>query len=145
MASTYQIKVRNYEEGKVVSLTPDSTTVLVRGDLVTWESNTVKLADAAADDATWIGICLGASATGVTEKIDVCYGWVKGTATMVSGTYRFGDNIKYDDSADDGSMTAGGGANDYGFIIDDSAVTTRTSAEVVLDPYNLSKFFDINA
>jgi len=142
MASTYQIKVRNYEEDKVVSLTPDSTEVLARGDIVTWESNTVKLVDAEADDATWIGVCLGASATGVTEKVDICYGWVKGTATMVSGTYRFGDNIKYYTG---GSMTAGGGTNDFGYIIDDSAVTTRTSAEVVLDAYNLSKFFDINA
>ena len=143
MASTYPLKIRNYDASKVVSLTPASAAVIVPGDLVTRESDAVSLLDSADDDQYLFGVSLGRSASGITTDIDVCYGWVKAEAEMVSGTYRFGDNVMYHNTTDDGTLTAASG-EDIGYIIDDDS-TARTTADVIIDAFNLSKWFDINA
>jgi len=143
MASTYPLKIRNYDASRVVSLPPASAAVIVPGDLVTIESNALNLLDSADDDQYLCGVSLGISASGSTTDIDVCYGWVKGTAQMLSGTYRFGANVMYYNTSDDGTLTAASG-EDIGYVIDDSSVA-RTEADIVVDAFNLSKYWDINA
>ena len=116
------------------------------GVMVTWTSNELVEVDAASDDATIIGVANGSSAVGETDKIQVV---TKGIfqATVVSGTYTIGAGLKYDDSADDGSLVADGDANsiawawDYGTTV----TTLKVYFDIVLIGAVAGKMFDISS
>lgn len=66
--------------------------------------------EATADMATVLGVALGESLAGDTRPIPVA---LKGifSATLVSATYGIGDSLKYDVSADNGTLVAAAGAD----------------------------------
>lgn len=107
-----------------------SAAVIEPGMLVKYSANEVTQIDAAADGATVIGVANGKSASGETDKIPII---TKGIfkATVVSATYQFGAGLKWDDSADDGSLVADGDANTIAWAWDYGA--TVTSLKVYFD------------
>ena len=107
-----------------------SAAVIEPGMIVKYSANEVTQIDAATDDATVIGVANGKSASGETHKIPIISKGIF-SATVVSGTYQYGAGLKYDDSADDGSLTADGNANTIAWAWEYGA--TVTSLKIYFD------------
>lgn len=98
---------------------PIATGVQVKqGDLISYESNTCTVLNAAGDDATFVGLTFTESITGETEPITVCVGPVVVIADVTSATYAFGVGILYSAGAytTDWSFADDAGANTLGHI-----------------------------
>ena len=90
-------------------------TVIEVGNLLSYESRLVVLMDDEAEDATFLGVALAESDNSQSENVLVMTaGFID--ATLVSATYAYGAGLKYDNSADDGSLVADGNANTIAWI-----------------------------
>ena len=142
MANTYQGVLRkNVRPEKNLYLAIPSAVVVKVGEFLSWESNAVAVLDLATEDATFIGMALGASASGETDKIPIATEFIA-DVTVASATYDLGAELKF---STDGSLEASSSANGVANVIDyySSAATTVRAYFNVLD--HIKKLFPINA
>lgn len=137
---------------KVLWIPVLSTAEVNLGSIVLWDATNQYVGDemdAAADDATVIGVSGGQSPSGDSSPIQV-YSHGLFLATLVSATYSHGAGLKYDDSADDGSLVADGDANTVAWFwsqkngLPGSGSTSITEGIVLIDVARLlGKLFDV--
>ncbi len=142
MAATYQGKLRvDLAPNAHLSLAIPSAVVVEPGEWLSWETNAVAIVDLATEDATFIGMALGASANGETAKIPIATKFIA-DVTVASATYDLGAELKF---STDGSLLASGGANGVCNVIEytgAAATTVRAYFDVM---GAVKKLFPINA
>jgi len=142
MSATYQGKLRiDLAPDEHVWLAPASATVIKAGEFLTWESNLVAIVDDPTDDVYFIGMALGASANGETDKIPITPAFIA-DVTVASAAYDLGAGLKF---AADGSLEADGGADTVAHVWDYSSATV-TSLRARFDARaKLAKFLTVSA
>jgi len=105
MAYTKKLKLLDYDPRSVRSIPAASAAVIEPGMIVKYSANEVTQISSVNDNTTVIGVANGKSASGETDPIPII---TKGIfrATVVEATYQYGAGLKYDASANDGSLVA---------------------------------------
>lgn len=114
------------------------TTVEV-GDLISFESSAGVKLDAAAEDATFIGVSQTKSISGQTDPLSVDMDGLF-EAAVESASYSIGDALSYNASNDTLEAST---ANTIAWAAETKA--SATSLKVFIDVLALGKFFAVNA
>lgn len=111
--------------GTILYLPSNGNTALDTGQFVKVSSGAIQYMDAAADDASIIGVGWGHVDASGTDKIPVITEGIF-KATITSATSDIGDALKYYDTSDDGSLCDDGSANSLCWSLEynGSAVTS---------------------
>ena len=90
-------------------------TVIEVGNLISYESRLCVLMNTANEDVTFVGVALHESDDSQEENVLIMTrGFIN--ATLVSNTYLYGNALKYDDSADDGTLVLDADADTIAWI-----------------------------
>ena len=110
------------------------------GDFVHWDSTGVEKVSAAAEDATFLGVCgtLSEDANGPQELLVYTQCIVEVPTT--SATFLPGDGLKY---KTDGTLEDDGAANTICNSLEYK--TSATSLKVLVDVVSLQKLFEVSA
>lgn len=143
MANTYQGTLRkDLAPNEHLYLAPGSSTVIKAGEFLSWESNAIAIVDDPTDDAYFIGMALGASASGETAKIPITPAFIA-DVTVASATYDLGAGLKF---GTDGSLESDGGTSDTVAHAWDYYASATTSIRARFDTRaTLAKFVDVSA
>jgi len=118
-----------------------STVALNQGDLVSYESNTTVLLDAATEDASFQGYMLNSAISDQDEPDQAVVG-LKGIVQYdsTSATYTVGAGLKYTSK---NALVADGGANTLAHSAEYG--TTKTRLDTIIDVIALGKLFGVDA
>ena len=118
-----------------------STVALSQGDLVSYESSTTVLLDAATEDATFAGYMINSTISDQDEPDKAVIG-LKGIVQYdsTSATYNVGDGLKYTAK---NKLVADGGANTLAHAAEYG--TSKTRLDTIIDVIALGKLFGVDA
>lgn len=139
----YNVKVRKENDYKIntQTLPVETATVISKGDLVSYESGYAVLVDAAADDATFVGVSMSATKAGEVEPIVIQMQCIA-EATVDSAAYTYGQSLTIGTGT---GALADGGANTIAWSVIDTASVDVTSLKILVDVTKLGKIFPVNA
>ena len=111
------------------------------GDLISWESNTATLLNAASDDATFAGYAITQYNTAFSEPDRLVVG-LRGVVEYdsTSATYSFGAGVTY---TSENAMAADAGYNTLAWS--NEYKTSATRLECMIDVVMLRKLFGVDA
>jgi len=114
------------------------------GDFLVWDASNdgVEKVDAAADDATFVGIsgCDSADADGVQDILVYTQAIVEVPAE--SAQYKFGAGLLYNTN---GTVADDAGANTIGWVWEKDTGASATSVKMYFNTASLAKLFEVNA
>ena len=138
------VSILQYGDGKFdrVYVPIESGTVMSKGEAVCFEAGYATAMDAAADDATFLGIAEQAHASAADHSYIVVLTKVIVDSPVESASYTFAEGMKYNTS---GTLEADGGANTIAHVWEQTGTTTMTTLKVMIDTVNLGKLFGVDA
>jgi len=124
-----------------ISVPIESATVVASGDLISYEGGYAVKLDAAAEDATFLGVSESQSKVGETDDLVVIRKCIA-ESVVASAAYTIGAALAY--NASNGNLEAST-ANTIAWAYETSKGVSVTSLKVLIDVVHLSKLFPISA
>lgn len=138
------VKIMKYSDGKLDRVyVPVASTLIRKGDALSYESAHAVLMDAEAEDATFIGISEDDHAVADGDGFVVAIQKCIVDAPVESGSYSIGDPLSFKDV--NSTLQKDTVDNTIAFAFEDTETTSVTRLRCLIDVVALDKLFNVKA